>query len=223
MARSRAKRVRAWAGLLLVPVLATVGCGGAHPPAPPGRDTTAVAAAERAVHTGECPAELPPEGIRGVGGGGGSLVPFVPDHLMLCGYALADKPGPTQPLPPVRAVVTDPATLARLRASLNGLGAPPHGPVECPNDRGAAVLEFFTGGDRIVELEESMTGCQEVGDGKRERWVGTSDVGTTVMGLMPAGYCRTVQKGGCRPVTPPSARTVYRRLPFPTYHRVPHL
>ncbi|SHM24627.1 hypothetical protein [Actinacidiphila paucisporea] len=49
------------------------------------------------------------------------------------------------------------------------------------------LLEFFIGGDKIVEPEGSMTGCQTVGDGDHQRWVGTSDVGTTVMGLLPAG------------------------------------
>ncbi|NUP33042.1 MAG: hypothetical protein HOU01_15155 [Streptomycetaceae bacterium] len=178
------KRAAAWPGSVLVLALATAGCGAWHIDPAPRQETTAVADARQVVHTGRCPAGPPAEGVRGVGGGGKDLVPFVPDRLLLCGYRLQDEPGPAKQLPPVQALVTDPTVLARLRTSLNALGTPPKGRVVCPAGRGGTVLEYFTGAGRFVELQESTTGCQTVGDGNHQRWIGTSDVGTTVMGLL---------------------------------------
>jgi hypothetical protein len=197
MTTRAAKRARVRAGLLLAPALAAVGCGTVQRPLMSAQDATAVAAAKRAVHTGQCPAQAPPGEVRAGDGGGKGLVPFVPDRLLLCGYAPAHRPGSKQPPPPVRAMVTDPAVIARLRTTLNGLGPFPSGRLNCPNASGGTVLEFFMGGDRIIELEESMTGCQEVVSGGHERWVGTSDLGTTVMGLLPADYCPSVWMDDC--------------------------
>ncbi|MGW1864570.1 hypothetical protein ACWCPS_03290 [Streptomyces mauvecolor] len=173
-------RTTAWIASAVTLGVAAVGC--ATDPAAEAHDRAALHAALEAVRTAHCPAAPPDVMING----GGSLEPLVANRLLLCGYAHGPAATTGQ------ALVTDKAVLDRLRTSLNKLGEAPIGPVNCPADTGAKVLEIFSDGRHVAELVEKLTGCQVVSDGNHDGRVGNSDVGTTVMGLLPTGFCRAV-------------------------------
>jgi hypothetical protein len=83
---------------------------------------------------------------------------------------------------------TDRRALSRFRTALDRLHNPPNGPVGCPADTGGEALEIFTDGAHVTELDESLTGCQSVTNGTRTGRIGTSNVGTTLMRRLPAGF-----------------------------------
>ncbi|MFI6048946.1 hypothetical protein ACIBCO_02520 [Streptomyces violascens] len=172
-------RTTAWIASALTLGVVAVGCA---------TDTTDDAALE-AVRTTRCP-DAPPAFKASDGSDHGSLEPLAANRLLLCGY-----PPPnlnTRGMTSRQALVTDKSVLDRLRASLNRLGEPPSGPVNCPADKKAKVLEIFSDGHHAVELVAKLTGCQEVTNGHRDGWVGNSDANTIVMGLLSPGFCRGV-------------------------------
>ncbi|WP_438289768.1 hypothetical protein [Streptomyces sp. HUAS TT7] len=172
-------RTTAWVASALTLGAVAVGCATETP------DDAAL----EAVRTTRCPV-APPALKTGGADDRGSLEPLAANRLLLCGYSTQDlnERGAT----PRQALVTDQAVLQRLRTSLNRLGEPPSGPVNCPADTGGKVLEIFSDGHHAIELVQKLTGCQEVGNGHRDGRVGNSDVGTIVMGLLPTGFCREV-------------------------------
>ncbi|GGU06668.1 hypothetical protein [Streptomyces violascens] len=173
-------RTAAWIASVLTLGVAAVGC--ATYPAAEAHDRAALHAALEAVRTAHCPA-TPPDVLINDGGG---LEPLVANRLLLCGYVHGSAATTAQ------ALVTDKAVLNRLRTSLNKLGEPPIGRVNCPADTGAKVLEIFGDGRHVAELVGKLSGCQVVSNGNFDGWVGNSDAGTTVMGLLPTGFCRAV-------------------------------
>ncbi|MDI5972847.1 hypothetical protein POF50_026475 [Streptomyces sp. SL13] len=177
----------AWIACVLTIGVAVAGCD--TEPSTATHDRAAVAAALKAVRTSRCPASLPTRQARDVGGD--SLEPLVADRLLLCGYADVGIDHRTEHIRG-RALVTDRGQLDRFRAALDKLGKPPGGAVSCSDDVGGFVLEIFTDGVHEVELTQSLTGCQEVSNGERDGRVGTSDVGTTVMALLPARFCQAL-------------------------------
>lgn len=167
-------------GCLLALVTAAAGCSTAPSAAAP--DHAAARAALQAVRSARCPAASPAHAAGDVSGSG-SLEPLVPKRLLLCGYSTVHLNGRPRTAT-AHALVTDTATLTRIRTSLNKLGPPPGGTVNCPNDTGSHVLEIFTDGAHEVELVQTMSGCEEVSDGSRVGWVGTSDLRAAVMELL---------------------------------------
>ncbi|WP_037605799.1 hypothetical protein [Streptacidiphilus rugosus] len=186
--RRRAAR-RATATALAVAALLT-GCGLGGPQSQT-TDRTAVAAALTAVRTGHCPAQPPDLQATDVTGTGDTLEPLVSDRLLLCGYGR--PPGaPNGRVLLASAALTDRTTIEGFRVALDGLGKPPGGNWSCPGATGAGVLEIFTDGRREVELDQDLSGCQEVTNGVRDGWVGTSDLASRVLRLMPRSFCAAI-------------------------------
>jgi len=148
--------------------------------------TAAVAAALDAVRSGHCPAEVPDKPASDVGGNGELLKPIVPDRMLLCGYVLEQTPIRT--LVRGQAVVTDAALLRRLRSGIDQLKPFPSGPMSCPDDTGGNLLEIYTDGHHVLELTETLTGCTSVSDGAYLRFAGPSDIGQTLVALLPAQF-----------------------------------
>lgn len=130
-----------------------------------------------------------------------SLVPIPASAVLLCGYGgRIPGTGETSNRLAAQQLVTDRATVTTLRSELNALGAPPSGSFSCPAETGGAVLEIFTGTGtdtdtdtgQSVEVVQDLTGCQTATNGPSTGWVGTSPVGTLVLGLMPARFCPTI-------------------------------
>jgi hypothetical protein len=186
----------AWIGCAVALAIAVAGCS-TRPsitsitPSTATHDRAAVDAALRTVRIARCPAASPVLRASDVSGTGSSLEPLVPNRLLLCGYYGPFIDDRTERVT-AQALVTNQAALDRFRTSLNKLGGAPSGLISCPNDTEASVLEIFTDGIHEVELVQGMTGCQRVDNGNRLGWVGTSDVGYAVMGLLPATFCTAV-------------------------------
>lgn len=152
--------------------------------------TAAVAAALDAVRSGHCPAELPDKPASDVGTDSELLKPIVPDRMLLCGYV--PEQTPIRTLVRGQAVVTDAALLRRLRSGIDQLKTFPSGPISCPDDTGGNLLEIYTDGHHVLELIETLTGCTSVSDGAHLRWAGPSDVGQTLVALLPAQFRRAI-------------------------------
>lgn len=173
-----------WVSSAVMAVMAVAGCSG---PSTATHDPSAVRTALRAVRADLCPYQFPSREASDVHGR--SLEPLAANRLLVCGYAQQEVRGGIQDLQ-VRALITDGKAISRFRTSLNRLDNPPGGEHHCPAVTGAAALEIFTDGVHEVELRESLTGCQTVTNGSRTGWIGASNVGTTVMGWLPATfYC----------------------------------
>lgn len=136
-----------------------------------------------------CPTALPAELIATVPGLDKQLVPIAADQVRLCAYRPLDLDPAAGPLA-ADVLVTDRATVDRLRSVLNGLPQRPKQKYNCPVQRGYSVLEIFTGAvkGQLVEVRQDLDGCRTVVNGHRVATVAGSDAGTLVLSLLPPAY-----------------------------------
>lgn len=174
------------------------------------------AGGEALTATDRCPAALPQALVADEPGVDRALVPAAADRLELCAYGPvgAEVAGTGTPgggttgagagisgvgsgdagaatgAPVVRVLVTDRASIDRLRSALDRLAPAPSGALPCPMARGYAVLEVFadTARNQVVEVRQTLDGCRIADNGHRTGWVGSSDAGRVVLSLLPAGY-----------------------------------
>lgn len=58
---------------------------------------------------------------------------------------------------------------------------------------GNPVLEVFTDGRHVLELEEDLSGCANISDGVRSRFSEDSDLGELIYRLLPQSFAKAMQ------------------------------
>lgn len=192
----RKRRLRRRALLLGVPAaaaLALVGLGVNDMMGPDyrnvNRDKASVAVALNEVRTGTCPAAPPEKTTSDVASHSQLLAALHPTRMLLCGYGTERRPMR------VSAVVTDPATLSRLRDTIDRLPPAPGGRMVCPDSYGGFVLAVFTDGRHVMEVIDNLTGCSVVSDGARDRSPYPPDVESQFLRLLPPAFATSLRPG----------------------------
>jgi hypothetical protein len=173
------------AATAVLAIAALAACGSVHTNQSPRAGTSPAAAAiMRPAVADSCPGRLPTRLTSDVSGTTSTLEPLKADQLLLCGYDGALRGGTHPAALSEHRLVTDRSTIDRLRSDLNGLGPVPRGRFACPFDSGARVIAIFTDGAHEVQLRDAVSGCATVTNGSLTRWVGSSQVNTTVQALL---------------------------------------
>jgi hypothetical protein len=136
------------------------------------------------VHDTVCPASTPQTVVSPRAGADTVLVPDGSRQLMLCRYTGLNDHDPAA-LSAQKLVQAQP-TVTSLAAEINGLPAPPSGPLSCPADDGSEVLAFFryaSGSDNPVSV--ALTGCRLVSNGAITRTAAASDLVNRLKALVP--------------------------------------
>jgi hypothetical protein len=159
--------------------------------------TASASAALAAVQSSTCPATAPQALTSNVSGLATQLEPLAATRVLLCVYpapmagtsdssdsSSSDDSASASAPAPTAATLTDAAAISSLQNGLNKLATPPTAPVNCPNDTGAVVLGIFTDGQQVTEVLMTTTGCPEASNGQKTGWVGGSDFGTILSGVL---------------------------------------
>jgi hypothetical protein len=159
--------------LALLAGMVCAGCGDAPAGQVPEDQMPSARAAVAEVAGGQCPQQEPPYVANQGKGLDGTLVPVIPDKLIVCRYDGLNEPRPLA-LAGERTL-TDSTSVTSWRKRFNALPKLGSGRFNCPNDDESAVLAGFLGHrSTATVVRVALRGCQFASNGAISRSAGGS-------------------------------------------------
>lgn len=114
-----------------------------------------------------CPAKSPGDPLySGLARSSTELVPFPPDHALLCRYNGLNAQGGAPAFALAGHAVMTGGAAAKLAAGLDAAQTSPfRGPVNCPSDDGAVLDAYFRKGHEHIRVRLELGGCGGVSNG----------------------------------------------------------